>query len=203
MRHAAGVILFAFGCLIGLRLADFDQSFTWWPLIVHRSLLTHGFLLPLLLFLAVHRPHPRRSGQQSNQGGGADDPRLRLFVQGLCLASAVHLCFDLYPAGWGRYSRVFVPFSGWTTPAFSKIWLGAGALVCLYLACCLLRGWGGLGLALLGLIVTYGVHAAREPHPSFYALVTLVPLVLVAFLLPRRSPDPDSPAGDILRWIRS
>ena len=134
MRNAAAIVLFAFGCLIGLKLADFDQSFRWWPLIVHRSLLTHGFLAPLLLFLAVR---PRK--------GVPDEPRLRLFVQGVCLATAVHLCFDLYPARWYNYSRIFVPFAGWTTPPLSIAWLGAGALVSLYLACRLLRGLPGLG----------------------------------------------------------
>jgi len=193
MRYATGLFLFVIGSLVGLKLPDFDLVFRWWPLIEHRSMLTHGLIVPLVLFAAL-------KGQVV---GKRSDPRLRLALMGFCLATAVHLCFDLFPQGWGRYSSVHIPLIGWTDALLSVLWLGLGAFVSLYLACRLLRHIGDFWLALLGLATCYGVSAAHEPRPSFFALIVLVPLALGAFLLPRRLHDPDSPADEISRWMRS
>lgn len=193
MRYAVGLLLFVVGSFIGLRLADFDLIFHWWPLIVHRSLLTHGFLIPLLLMVAL----------RAQLAGKNADPRPRLFLLGFCLASAVHLCFDLFPRAWRGYALVHVPLLGWMSPVLSGLWLVIGALVCLYLGCRLLHGMRDLGLSLLGLVTSYGVCTAHDPFRSFFALVTLVPLALIAFVLPRRHPDPDNPADEISRWLRS
>ena len=57
-------------------------------------------------------------------------------------------------------------------------------------------------LSLLGLAVCYGISAAAAPRFSFWALLTLIPLTLLAFLLPRAPHDPDSPSGEISRWLR-
>ena len=192
MRKVAAVLLFVVGCFVGLRFADFDLPFRWYPLIEHRSLLTHGVLIPLLLFVSL-RPHLLNKNA---------DPRLRLFIMGFCLASAVHLCFDLFPRGMIGYSRVHIPLWGWSGWPFSALWLLGSALVCLYLAFRLLRGLGDLGLVLLGLVTCYGISAAAEPRPSFFALFTLVPVAFAAFLLPRQPHDPDSPSSEISRWMR-
>ena len=84
--------------------------------------------------------------------------------------------------------------------------MGAGALICLYMACRLLRGKGDVMLSALALATCYGVVAAHEAVRSFAALMALVLLVVlafVAFLLPGKHFDPDSPAGDISRWMHS
>lgn len=193
MNYLAGLLLFVVGAFMGLRLPDFDLYFHWWPLIEHRSLLTHGFLIPLLLFASL-----RGTGLKPF----ADD-RPRLFLMGLCVAMAVHLCFDLFPVAWYGYARVHIPLIGWMGGILSFIWLLISVVVTLYLACKLLRRQSDLGLALLGLITCYGVSAAAQPRFSFFALIMLVPAALAAFLLPRPHHDPNSPAGDISRWWHS
>ena len=68
------------GLALGERFPDVDQHT---GLLVHRSVFTHGPLLPLLLFLltsGIKRPVP-----------------IRLFALGFSVAVAVHLCFDLFP----------------------------------------------------------------------------------------------------------
>ena len=193
MRYTAGLFLFVIAAFVGLKLPDFDLAFRWYPLIMHRSLLTHSFLIPLLLFGAL-RPHV--IGKQA-------DPRLRLSLMGFCLALAVHFCFDLFPGSWQGFARIHIPLDGWVGVVPSVLWLGTGALVSLYLACCLFQRISDAGLALLGLAACYGVCAAHQPLFSFFALITLVPLSIGAFLLPRRLHDPDSPSDAISRWKRS
>lgn len=81
--------------------------------------------------------------------------------------------------------------------------LVTGASASLYLACRLLKHISDVGLGLLGLAASYGFSAAHEPRPSFFALMVLAPLALGAFLLPRRLHDPDNPADEISRWMRT
>lgn len=193
MQYIAGLFLFVVGAFIGLKLPDFDLVFRWWPLIEHRSLLTHGLLIPLLLFATL----------KTHVIGKQADPRLRLALLGFYLATAVHLCFDLFPSRWYGMAHIHIPLLGWVGEAPSVLWMGVGAFVSLYLACRLLRHVTDVGLGLLGLATSYGVSAAHEPRPSFFALMVLVPLALGAFLLPRRLHDPESPADEISRWMRS
>lgn len=103
MLYVAGLFLFVIGAFIGLKLPDFDQSFYWRPLIVHRSLLTHSALLPLILFFTL----------KGHVIGKKADPRLRLPLLGFLLATAVHLCFDLFPYRWSGYALVHIPLFGW------------------------------------------------------------------------------------------
>jgi hypothetical protein len=116
-RYAAGSALFALGGLIGLSLPDADLAFYWlrhFGIFAHRSLLTHSALVPFLLYLAAH-------ARTREPGPSADRALpLRLFVLGLCLTCALHLCFDLFPRGWNGYARVHVPLYGWTGAWFSR-----------------------------------------------------------------------------------
>lgn len=197
----AGLFLFVVGCFIGLELPDFDQNFYWRPLIVHRSLLTHGPLVALLL-LAALRPQLA----YKNATGRKPSSMPRLFLMGFCLASAVHLCFDMFPSGWYGYALIHPPLMQPMTGTESFVWLAVGALVCLYIACRLLRGKWDVVLSAVALATCYGVVAAHEAVRSFAALMALAVLVglaFIAFLLPGKHFDPDSPAGDISRWMRS
>lgn len=65
--------------------------------------------------------------------------------------------------------------------------MGYFAGVILYLACLLLRNVGEFYLSFVGLAVTYGIAAARQPNLSFYALIALALAAPVAFVLPRRA----------------
>ena len=176
MDRVAAALLLVFGCAVGLKLPDFDHSFRWLPLIDHRSLLTHSLLVPLLVLYAVRR-----------QLGREDGTPARLMLMGMGLGLAVHLAFDLFAGRWSGYALLHVPFYGRLGGGASRFLLLAGVLGGLYLSCRLLRSTGDLAVALLSLTVLYGVSAAAQPHLSFYALVTLVPAALLAFVLPPRS----------------
>ena len=193
MNYPIALLLFVFAAFVGLKLPDFDQAFYWRPLIVHRSLLTHSFLLPLILFLCL----------QAQVIGKKADLRLRLPLLGFLLATAVHLCFDLFPRQWYGMAHVHIPLHGYVGEFPSILWLGSGAFVSLYLACRLFQRINDVVLAGIGLAACYGVSAAHEPYPSFPALMALGAMSLIAFLLPRRLHDPDSPADAIAKWKRS
>lgn len=177
--YLLGMVLFLIGGGIGLRFADFDHSFRWLPLLDHRSLLTHGFLVPLLVCWGLE-VFKKEAG-----------PAPRLFALGLCLASSVHLGFDLAsPSRWHGYALVHAPFVGRLDAGTSQLWLGMGILGCLYLACRTLRGQKDLALAIIGMVLGYGVHAAAQPRASFWALLALAAGCLAAitlFSLPNRS----------------
>ena len=193
MRYITGLFLFVLGAFIGLKLPDLDQSFYWRPLLVHRSLLTHSALLPLILFLTL----------KGHVLGKKADPRLRLPLLGFLLATAVHFCFDLFPYRWTGYALVHIPLLGWVGAWSSAFWIGSGALVSLYLACRLFQRITDVYLSALGLATCYGWSAAHAPYFSFAALVALVAMSLIAFALPRPLHDPDSPADELARWKRS
>ena len=113
MHIILAILLAGIGLFCGAILPDTDQVI---PLLIHRSVLTHGFLIPLGLCLLAER----RSA-------------LRLFVIGVCAASAVHLAYDLFPRAWSGYALVTVPFVGRTSSIFSWLWLALSLVVCLYL----------------------------------------------------------------------
>lgn len=168
MSYLPAFVLFVIGGFIGMKFADFDHAFRWSPLIVHRSLLTHGLLVPLLLYRTI---------------GKNQDPASRLLVMGFCLTTAVHLAFDLFPVLWRGYAYVFVPFYGRIGTLPSVLWLLAGVLVSLCLAFKLPRNTGDLMLCLAGLIVGYGITASAAPRTSFFALVVLVSATVAALAL--------------------
>jgi hypothetical protein len=173
MLYVVALVLFVIGSFIGLRFPDFDLAFRWHPLLVHRSILTHSFFVPLLLILSMGAF--RRAASVTT----------RWFAMGLCTATAVHLSFDLFPRYWTGFARIHLPFYGWTTPWLSQACLVISAFVCVFLACRLLRNASELYVALGGLIVCFGVSAARQPYVSFWALVVLSVVSTIALLTAR------------------
>jgi hypothetical protein len=51
--YLIGMTLFIFGCGCGLAFADIDQQYVIKSVLVHRSILTHNALLPLMLFVIL------------------------------------------------------------------------------------------------------------------------------------------------------
>ena len=132
------------GLSLGENFPDVDQGNS---LLVHRSIITHGPLLPLVLFLLalIIKPVP-----------------IRLFVMGFSLGVAVHLSFDLFPRAWVGYALIHVPVVGWTYPLVSWVWIALSIIICLYMAMRLVRnGLHGVALV-LGLLVTFGYAGISE-----------------------------------------
>ncbi|PYS75987.1 MAG: hypothetical protein DMF66_17220 [Acidobacteria bacterium] len=140
------------GLVVGLHLPDVDSrlqgSIPSW-LLLHRSILTHGCIVPLLLFWLARR----RVGTA---------PSFLLFAVGLSLALAVHLCFDFFPRGWVGFALIHVPVYGRTTALFSQIWIILSIVVCLYVGFRLVRNVLEFALGIGGLIISFG----REPGCS-------------------------------------
>jgi len=171
--YCVALLLFAVGIPVGTSLPDVDQRL---PFLMHRSLLTHGLLLPVLLFVAI-RKHPEHTA--------------RLFTMGFCLASAIHLCFDLFPRGWRGYALIWIPLHGRADATFSWLWIGAGCIVCLYLALVLVKYVFEIFLAAASLVATFAWNSSGEPRAGLSALA-LTAAVAAVLLLPSR-------AGTVLR----
>lgn len=180
-KYMGGIALLVLGCALGLSLPDLDSRFSLLSqlhLLAHRSILTHSFFLPLFLCFQIWA---------ANRGRPHVDPALllRYFTIGISVALAVHFAFDVFVRSWRGYALIHVPLWGWTGGTFSFLWLGASALVCLYLACRLVRNLPELALGAVALFSCYLYAAENQPHLALYAPLVLVPAAFVAFALPR------------------
>ena len=166
------------GIRLGLNFPDLDLSL---PFLRHRSFLTHGLLLPVLLFFALRWCFGWRPRLQLFL-----DIPLRLLLIGICVACTVHLCFDLFPRAWYGFALIWVPFYGRATPTFSWMWLGASCVVCLYLALLLVRHLLEIMLSALGLGLTFVLESSKES--SFVlALGALLLVSTFALALPSKA----------------
>ena len=139
-----GVLALGAGIVIGNWFPDIDQRT---QLLLHRSIITHGPLIPLIGFAVVFHSNARV---------------LRWFVIGICIGTAVHLCFDLFPRGWQGFALISIPAFGWTPPFFSWLWLGSGTVACVFMAAKLVRNGGESMLFFLALVVSFALIAFGE-----------------------------------------
>ena len=161
------------GLALGEKFPDVDQRSGF---LVHRSVFTHGPLLPFLLFLvaSVIKPVP-----------------VRLFGMGFSLGVAVHLSFDLFPKGWEGFALIHVPVVGWTYPLVSWVWIALSITCCLYVAMGLVRN-GLQGTALvLGMLGTFGYAGVDEEAVwgPLLSMIAATAIGLVALLWRRSSED--------------
>lgn len=166
------------GLVIGLHFPDVDGERRLGRLIpslllLHRSILTHGVLISLLLFRLIRR-----------RGGAA--PALRPFAVGFSLAVAVHLCFDFFPKGWSGFALIHVPFYGWTNALFSQTWIMLSVVVCLYLGLLLLKNVAELVLGIGTLIISFAVSAVENGRAVLSAFILLAVATCVTAIVARR-----------------
>ena len=100
MKYLFGFAALVVGLVVGNWFPDIDQKT---DLLVHRSIVTHGPLLPIIVVgvASVIRTTP-----------------LRWVALGLAVGLAVHLSFDLFPKGWSGFALISVPGYGWMAPWF-------------------------------------------------------------------------------------
>jgi hypothetical protein len=153
------------GAAIGLYLPDIDRTF---PFLLHRSIITHSVLIPLLCFLAAY---------------GAKARWYAAAAAGLCLAIAVHLCFDLFPIGWIGFALISVPFIGQLSGAFSMLVLASSSVACLYLALRLLTRRSELAVV-VAISLGCFLIAARTERVFWSAMLVLLLSWFVAVCLP-------------------
>jgi hypothetical protein len=160
------------GLALGEAFPDVDQDT---GLLVHRSIITHGLLLPLILFSLVSALKPAP---------------IRLFVMGLSLGVAVHLSYDLFPRAWQGFALIHVPAVGWMYPLLSWLWIALSIICCLYVAMRLVKNalhGAALPIALVGIFVYAGVDEEKVWGPLL-AMIVAAAIGLVAALW-RASPE--------------
>jgi hypothetical protein len=163
--YILGTLSLLTGLVIGLAFPDLDLRTGF---LGHRSIITHGVLLPLLLFWLAHvKKHITT----------------RLLAVGVSLASAIHLCFDLFPRAWIGYALIDVPGYGRTSPVFSWLWIAVSTVGCMYLALSLLSSGFEVILVAGGLFVTFSFYATQESL-FWSALVAWGVATAIALALP-------------------
>ena len=163
MVYLVGVILFVVGLSIGLDFQDIDQSIGF---LNHRSILTHGWIVPVVLFWMIRkRPYTA----------------FRLFTMGVCLGNAVHLSFDLFPQGWNGFSLIHIPILGRTGTVFSWLWIALSIVISIYLAVMLIRTMLELTVGVIGLLGTFALTAPGEK--MFFGLPLLVLIIAGAIAM--------------------
>ncbi len=150
------VISLVAGLALGEWFPDVDQRF---DSLTHRSILTHGLIVPVLLY---------------SMGSGLKATPLRLFVSGFSLGLAIHLGFDLFPRSWQGFALIHMPLIGRTHPIFSWLWIATSTICCLYFSMRLARtGIQGTALLLgtLGLFIYTSTNENAFWGPLFSLLI--------------------------------
>ena len=151
------------GAWIGLKFPDVDQRT---DLLLHRSIITHGPLLPLIGYMLLR---------------GVRHPPARMFAMAVCLGFTVHLAFDLFPVGWAGYALISIPIYGWVPSGVSILWIGAGAILCVYWAVRLVRDLTEAFAFVLVAMVAFTVAASGE-RTVLGPLITVVGSVLAGWM---------------------
>lgn len=165
MKHIGGLFLLLLGIVAGLKFPDLDLKFYF---LGHRSILTHSFIVPLLLFLFV---------RQKEEWG------LRLFSVGFSLAYVIHLCFDLIPRAWRGFALIYVPFYGRISPLLSWLWIAVSIIICLYLALLLINSVWDIVIFSSSTVGSFIFYAVTEAG-FVSALIVLLLAVSITFLFP-------------------
>ena len=150
------LISLAGGLALGEWFPDIDQHFNF---LTHRSILTHGLFVPLLLY---------------SMGSGLKATPLRLFVSGFSVGVAIHLGFDLFPRSWQGYALIHSPLLGRTHPIFSWLWIAGSMIGCLYFSMRLGRTLiqsTALLLGILGLFIYTSTNETAFWGPLFSLLI--------------------------------
>ena len=163
MKYLFAFILLGVGLAVGNWFPDIDQDT---GLLSHRSIVTHGPLVPLIAVAvaATTRPIP-----------------IRWFALGLVVGFAVHLSFDLFPKGWSGSALISVPVYGQTTPWFSATWITISTVLCTYLAIKLVKNGLDGFLLILSLLCGFGYISTGE-DAFLRPAVTLTVAAAIAFI---------------------
>ncbi len=164
-----GIALLVIGAASGLRWPDVDQSIGF---LLHRSIITHGPILPLLVFAL----------SLGAKGGW------RWFGMGICLGIAVHLAFDLFPRAWQGYALVSIPVYGRTPPVVSWVCIAGTMFWCVFLAVKLVREVSDGVALVVGLVGSFGIAWPGENKvwlPLTALLISLAAASVVAKAAPK------------------
>jgi hypothetical protein len=158
------------GVILGYWWPDFDQDT---DALVHRSIVTHGLLVPLLLYVVLGS---RRSPSWA-----------RIFAAGVALAVAVHLSFDLFPKDWTGFALIHLPKYGWLPTPVSPAWIAVSITVCFYIAIRSAQGWLETTFVLLGVLAVFRFSVPAEDAMWRPLAAALVGLAIALALASRKA----------------
>ena len=158
------LVALAIATYAGLKLPDVDQRLGF---LLHRSIITHGPLLPMLaLAFALN-----------------GNPVLRRIGAGVSAGLGVHFAFDLFPQAWQGYALISLPVYGWTSPVFSWICLGISLLLSMCFAVKSSRGIFDTGILVVALAGSFWYASGNEKTLWWPLLVTIGSFVLAYWLV--------------------
>ena len=161
--HLLSLVALGLAVYIGLKFPDVDQRVGF---LLHRSIITHGPLLPLMAFVFAL----------------GDNPVQRRFGTGIGIGFAVHLAFDLFPQSWQGYALISIPWYGWIPPVASWIWIAATMLLCMGFTVKLVRHLADGLILVLALGGTFLVAAGSE-RAFWLPMVAIVASLVIAYLV--------------------
>ena len=174
MSAVLSLLSLIIGIALGEQFPDIDQDTGY---LDHRSIITHGPLVPYLVFLL---------------STGSNRLPLRFFAIGFCLAVAVHLGFDLFPRSWTGFALIYVPEYGRIFALGSGIWIALSTICCLYVTIRLVRNALEGTTLLFGLVAAF-VYAVGGEEAMWRPLSALIGAMVAALILvTRRSTPQDS-----------
>lgn len=173
MKTVIRLLALLAGVYVGFRFPDFDQRT---DLLMHRSIITHGLLAPLLLYAVL--------------GSRRSPAPARLFVAGVALAVAVHLSYDLFPRAWWRHALIHLPTYGWTPTIFSWVWIALSIVVCFFIALKSAQGWMGTAMVFICSTVVFSYSLPTE-HALWRPLVAAIVGIGIAVALASRRTNRD------------
>ena len=163
MKYLFAFVLLGVGLAVGNWFPDIDQDT---GLLLHRSIVTHGPLVPLIVVAIAATPRTIL---------------LRWFALGLVVGFAVHLSFDLFPKGWSGFALINIPVYGWTAPWFSATWIAISTVLCTYLAFKLVKN-GLDGFLLIMLLIFWFGYIGTSEDAFLRPAVTLTVSAAIAFI---------------------
>ena len=159
---AIGFACFALGAWLGTLFPDIDR-FRFLRL-RHRSIVTHSFLMPALLWAGAALTSVEWAGW---------------FVTGFAAGVALHLAFDLFPGKWRGFALIDVPRLGRCTRSVSTFLLFSNLFVCVIISVSIFPEHGPAGVlaytAILATLYFYGIWAKKE-HFAAGPLMTILTL---------------------------
>lgn len=159
---AIGFACFALGAWLGTLFPDIDRFRIF--RLRHRSIVTHSFLVPALLWAG--------NGLSSVEWAG-------WFVTGFAAGVALHLAFDLFPGKWRGFALIDVPKLGRCTRSVSTFLLFSNLFLCVIISVSFFPEHGPAGVlaysATLAALYFYGIWSKKE-HFAAGPLMTLLTL---------------------------
>lgn len=155
---AVALACFGAGAWLGGWFPDIDLKIRY---IRHRSILTHGFIMPALMLLVV---------------GAARNERVDWFIAGFATGVAAHLAFDLFPESWRGYAMISAPIYGSLSRRASKAWIALSAFACLSASLLLAPGTAGAVACAVALAALYihGVTAQKESAVGPFIILVIL-----------------------------